>query len=235
MASEYGQFCPVAVACEVFARPWTPIILRELLSGAEQFNQIHHGLPLISRPLLSRRLRELESAGILRREPLPVGRGHSYRLTPAGRELGSVIDALGEWGQRWTSRVDPERLDPAFLIWNMHRRVASERLPDRRIVLRIRFTGVPARHRGPRQFWLILETAQVDVCARDPGFEVDLDVEADLATMARVWLGDLTFEQALRSRKLRLDGSRELTRAFPAWWRLSRFADVPRPGARAGA
>lgn len=74
MRSGFGQFCPVAVACEVFGERWTPIILRELLAGAEQFNTLHRGIPRISRPLLAKRLRELEKAGVVRKEPLPRGR-----------------------------------------------------------------------------------------------------------------------------------------------------------------
>ena len=85
-----------------------------------------------------------------------------------------------------------------------------------------------------RVFWLLLEREQVDLCLSDPGFDVDLHVAADLATMARVWLGDLPFESALRARKLELLGSRELMRAFPTWWLLSPYAGVPRPPASPG-
>lgn len=50
----YGQFCPVAVASEIFAERWTPLILRELFSGSRRFNEIRSGMPLISRTLLAR-------------------------------------------------------------------------------------------------------------------------------------------------------------------------------------
>ena len=229
MGSGYGQFCPVAMACEVFARRWTPIILRELLSGAELFNDIHRGAPLISRPLLARRLRELEAAGVITIEPLATGRGHRYRLTAAGEEFRPVVASLGAWGQRWTTRVERHNLDPGLLVWNMRRRVAPERLPARRVVVRLRFAGVAPGYRGPRTFWLMLERQQVDLCLSDPGFEVDLYVDADLATMASVWLGDLSIESALRAKKVELMGSRELVRAFPSWWLFSPYAAVPRP------
>lgn len=233
MKSGFGQFCPVAVACEVFAERWTPIILRELFAGAQQFNEIHRGIPLISRPLLARRLRDLEAAGVITREPRATGRGHRYGLTEAGREFNSVIEALGAWGQRWTVRVDRRNLDPGFLMWNMRRRIAVERLPPRRVVVRIKFSGVAAAYRGPRIFWLLLERSRVDLCVEDPGFEVDLYVEADLAAMARVWLGDVAFESILRSGEARLLGPRSLAKAFPSWLMLSRFAGVPRPQAAA--
>jgi hypothetical protein len=56
-------------------------------------------------------------------------------------------------------------------------------------------------------------------------------VDADLTAMAKVWLGDITFETALHSGKIRLTGSRDLARAFPSWLMLSHFAAVPRPQA----
>jgi DNA-binding HxlR family transcriptional regulator len=230
MRSGFGQFCPVAIACEVVAERWTPIILRELLAGADQFNALHRGIPRISRPLLAKRLRELEKAGVISAQPLPGARGHRYRLTDAGQELRSVVDALGAWGQRWTARVRRDTLDPRFLMWNMRRRIALDRLPARRVVVRFQFTAVPEAQRAHRLFWLVLQPAQADLCIDDPGHEVDLYVEAELAAMAAVWLGDITLAQALRERRVRLSGARELVRAFPTWLMLSRFAAVPRVG-----
>jgi DNA-binding HxlR family transcriptional regulator len=235
MKSGFGQFCPVAVASEVFAERWTPIILRELFAGAQQFNEIHRGMPHISRPLLARRLRDLEGAGVIAREPQSSGRGYRYRLTEAGREFQSVIDGLGAWGQRWTVRVDRKNLDPGFLMWNMRRRIALDRLPPHRVVLRFRFSGVAAGYRGPRIFWLLLEPTQADLCVSDPGLEVGLYVEADLAAMAKVWLGDAAIAQVLRTGEVRLLGSRDLARQFPEWLMLSRFAGVPRPERHAAA
>ncbi|HST07750.1 MAG TPA: helix-turn-helix domain-containing protein, partial [Gemmatimonadaceae bacterium] len=84
MKSGFGQFCPVAVASEVFAERWTPIILREMFAGSEQFSEIRRGVPLISSALLAQRLRSLEANGVIVREPVPGGRGRRYRLTPAG-------------------------------------------------------------------------------------------------------------------------------------------------------
>jgi DNA-binding HxlR family transcriptional regulator len=232
MSSGFGQICPIAVACEVFAERWTPIILREMFAGSQHFNEIHRGLPLISRALLAQRLRSLQAHGVIVREPAPGG-GHRYRLTDAGREFGSVIEGLGSWGQRWTVRVERDNLDPGFLMWNMRRRIALERLPLRRTVVRFKYGGVPVRYRGPRLFWLLLERTETDLCIEDPGFETDLFVDADLTAMAKVWLGDITFESAVRSHKVQLTGTRALAKAFPSWLMLSRFAAVPRPEVQA--
>src|SRR5262249_54875722 len=96
----YGQFCPVAVASEIFAERWTPLILRELFSGSHRFSEIRSGMPLISRTLLSQRLRQLEDAGVIESAPVTAGRGREYRLTAAGKEFREVVERLGEWGQR---------------------------------------------------------------------------------------------------------------------------------------
>ena len=231
----FGQFCPVAMACEVFAERWTPIILRELFAGSHRFNEIHRCIPLISRALLARRLRQLEAADVITSAPGSAGgrggRGREYHLTDAGKEFRAAIDALGAWGQRWTIRIQPQNLDAGLLMWNVRRRIAMDRLPPQRVVTYFNYTGFPATYRGLRKCWLILERSDVDVCLRDPGFEVGLYVDADIATMARVWLGDLAFAEAVRSKKIRLAGMPDLIRQFPSWLLLSHFARVPRPPA----
>jgi DNA-binding HxlR family transcriptional regulator len=229
--ARFGQFCPIAVACEVFAERWTPIILRELFAGSHRFNEIHRCIPLISRPLLARRLRELEAAGVIRSTPKQKGKPRRYHLSESGREFRAAVDALGTWGQRWTIRVNPGNLDSGLLMWNIRRRTALERLPPRRVVVQFEFRGVPAGRSMLKKCWLVLERSGSDVCLSDPGFEVDVCVDADLAAMAKVWLGDLPFAEAVRQKKIRLSGASALVRAFPDWLLLSQFARVPRPPA----
>ena len=73
MKGGYGEFCPIAKASEVFATRWTPLVLRELMLGAHSFNDIHRGVPLMSRTLLAERLRQLEENGIVvRRTALTI-------------------------------------------------------------------------------------------------------------------------------------------------------------------
>ena len=224
MGTVYGQFCPVAVASEIFAERWTPVILRELVLGSRRFNQIQRGVPRISRALLVKRLRDLEGHGVL------SSRGGEYRLTPAGEELGEVVVQLGKWGQRWTSPVQRDRLDARLLVWDMRRRIAVDRLPQRRVVVRFDFRGVPASHKWPRAYWLVMERPEVDLCIIEPGFEVDVFVDADLAALSRVWLGEVPIRQAIREGGVNLNGDRQMVREFPSWLLLSTLAAVPRPG-----
>ena len=226
----YGQFCPVAVASEIFAERWTPLILRELLAGSTRFNQIRQGMPLISRTLLARRLQELEDAGVVQSRPLPAGRGREYGLTPAGKALRDIVDGLGAWGQRHAAeQFSPDNLDVGLLMFNIRRRIDVSRLPKPRVVVRFELRGVPLRCRGMRTTWLVLQRAGVDICIKDPGYPVDLVLHADMATLARVWAGHLAFGQGVRAGGLRLEGSRELVHALPSWLLLSHYAGVLRP------
>jgi DNA-binding HxlR family transcriptional regulator len=224
MKTVYGQFCPVAVASEVFAERWTPVILRELVLGSRRFNEIQRGVPRISRALLVKRLRELAGNGVI------TCVGGDYRLTEAGQELGEIVVQLGKWGQRWTTPVQRDTLDARVLTWDMRRRIAVERLPERRVVVRFDFRGVPATHKAPRTYWLVIERPDVDLCIIEPGFEVDLFVNADLAAFSRVWLGEIPIRQAIRDGAVNLNGDRQFARDFPSWLLLSTLAAVPRPG-----
>jgi DNA-binding HxlR family transcriptional regulator len=218
----YGQYCPVARGAELFADRWTPLVVRELGVGARRFNEIARGLPGISRTLLARRLRRLELAGLVERTD------GEYRLTEGGRGLEEVVDALGRWGARYSfGEPRPDELDAALLLWWMHRRIDFACVPDRRVVARFRF-----RQGRRRILWLVLEDGECSVCLTDPGFDVDLEVDADLSAFYEVWLGRRSLRAAMADGKVRLDGPSQLVRGFPTWLRLSHFAaDV---GAAAG-
>src|SRR5450631_2957332 len=132
MSASYGQFCPVAKASEIFAACWTPLIVREMLAGACGFNDIHRGVPLISRAVLVTRLRELEENGVVERRPRAGAPGHAYYLTSAGEALRGIIAALGQWGMTYgRDRIERTDLDPALLIWGLRRRIDVTTLPDR--------------------------------------------------------------------------------------------------------
>ena len=219
----YGQYCPVARACEILADRWTPLIVRELLAGVDRFNDLDRGLPGISRALLVDRLRRLERAGVVERH-VGTGRVPSYRLTPAGRELQRVIDVLGGWGAQWAfGQPRPSELDPVVLLWWMRRRVHRHRLPARRVVIEFDFRGGRAG-----TYWLILDRNDVSICLQDPRLGIDLRVSADIAAFYRVWLGRLPLGETLARRSVRLEGAPGLVRAFPQWFAWSPMAGAVR-------
>jgi DNA-binding HxlR family transcriptional regulator len=220
----YGQFCPVAKAAEVLAERWTPLVLRELTCGSTRFNDLRRGVPLMSSSLLSQRLKFLEQEGVIERRRAGSGRGSEYRLTDAGRELEPLIRTMGEWGARWVrSRLGPEDLDVALLMWDMKRSVRPEHLPRRRIVVAFEFAGAP---RGQSNWWLVNEQTEVDLCLNDPGYEVDLYIATDVRTMTAVWMGDASLQSAIASGALEAHGPTDLRRRLGDWLGLSAFAPI---------
>jgi DNA-binding HxlR family transcriptional regulator len=221
---EYGQYCPVARAAEILGDRWTVLIIRELLADIAHFNELERGLPHMSRPLLAERLRRLERARVLERRLTPGSKRTEYRLTPAGRELQQLIDLLGEWGARWAfGDPRPSELDPLILLWWMRRRVCLDVIDRRRVVIQFEFSN------GPRQaYWLLIEPPDASVCLKHPRFDVDLVVRADIASFYQVWLGRRTLSDALRSGRVRLDGTPADMRAFPQWFALSPMVDTIR-------
>jgi DNA-binding HxlR family transcriptional regulator len=88
----YGQYCPLAKGAEVFAERWTPLILRELLRGSTTFNDLHRGVPRMSRSLLSNRLKKLEACGVVKRRRRTTST--HYDLTPAGHETAAKLTSV---------------------------------------------------------------------------------------------------------------------------------------------
>src|ERR671923_1517433 len=194
-----------------------------MLGGASGFNELQRGLPGISRSVLSDRLRALERAEIIGRRTGPKGRTLEYRLTPAGRDLEPVVQAIGEWGVTWAfTDPRPQELDSDLLIVWMARHVNREQLPAERTVIQFDFRD-PAK-----RYWMVLEPSDVSVCLQHPGFDVDLKVTVDTATLYRVYLGRAELGAALRAGKLTLSGPKALQRAFGHWFAWSAFAPASR-------
>jgi DNA-binding HxlR family transcriptional regulator len=208
----YGSFCPVSKAAEVVCQRWTPLILRELLVGSSRFNEIHRGVPTCSPSLLSKRLRELESAGVVEHDAKTA----TYVLTEAGRDLLPVILGLGEWGQRWArSEYHPEELDPEVLLWDVRRYLRPGGLGAGRVVVLFEF---PAMKPRKRYYWVVDDGREVDVCLVDPGMGVDVEVSADLRALTRVWMGDESFEGAERQGSINVRGPRRYSKQVPGWF-----------------
>lgn len=222
----YGQFCPVSVAAEVLAERWSLLVLRELLAGSTRFNDLHRGVPLMSASLLSQRLRDLELAGIVDREPLPTGKGYSYHLTESGEALGPIVNGIGLWGVKYMrTQYSPENLDPSLLMWDMRRWVRADLMPTGRVVIRFDIPDAPARK---QHYWLMKDEndTSVDLCLFDPGFPVGLVVTGRLEMITRVWMGDIEPEAAVRNHLIELDGTPELRMSFYDWIGLSPFVHL---------
>jgi DNA-binding HxlR family transcriptional regulator len=210
----YRPYCPIARASEILAERWNPLIVRNLMFGADTFSAIARGVPTMSRSMLLKRLDELEHAGVIKSGVKAEGRGHTYRLTEAGADLAGIIGGLATWGERWLE-VTTEHSDPGFALWawcqvQMDRSV----LPLGRVVVALIF---PDQRPSNRRYWLLIDGGDAELCYSDPGGEPDLVVEASSPAFVDWHRGARSWRDALRSGDIRLTGPAWLRRSFPTW------------------
>lgn len=226
---KYGQFCPIAKSAEILGDPWSILIIRELLLGSTRFSVLQRGLPRISPTVLNTRLKELEANGVIVRRRLNGQRGHEYRLTPAGRELSAVVEALAVWGMRWArDEMEEDDLDVTFLMFDVQRNLALEELPEGENVLCFQFPDLEEFGK----WWLICEGAEIDLCYQDPGKDVNAYITATSRDMIGIWMGDIGLTTALDDERIKLIGETAICKRFRKWFPLSSAAEVPRPTAK---
>ena len=229
----YGQYCPVARAAEILNERWTLLILRDLLGGARRFNDIRRGVPRMSPTLLSKRLKELQSLGLIERREGKQKGVVEYCPTRAALEVEPIIELYGAWGQRWVrNRLGDDELDVSLYMWYLRCGIDRRHFPEGRSVVRFEFTDKPRLKKDNwwlDQWWLIVTKDETDLCVQDPGHDVDLHLISDLRTMTRVSMGDIPMRQALQDRLIELHGSRPLADSIRVWLPRSSHAAVKRP------
>lgn len=117
-----GSLCPAAKSADIIGDKWILLLLRELLLGSTRFNDFQRALPRISPTVLSKRLKKLETDGLVIRKTNLGDKTKEYRLTRCGRELGPIIEQLAFWGLRWARRrICDEDLDVGTFMRYFHR------------------------------------------------------------------------------------------------------------------
>ncbi len=221
----YGQFCPVSMASEILCSRWTTLVVRELLCGSTRFNDLRRGLPKMSPALLSKRLKQLQQAGVVTVSRKGSG-SVEYGLSEAGEELQPLIMGLGQWAQRWMeSRLTLKNLDPSLLMWDMRRSLNVKALPERRCTIQFLYVELPP---SQKSWWLVVEGGVVDLCNFDPGHELDLLVKSSLRTMTAIWMGLTTIKKEADNGQMQVEGDLSLARSMQSWLGLSAFAQEPR-------
>jgi DNA-binding HxlR family transcriptional regulator len=222
---KYGQYCPVARALEIVGDRWSLLVIRDMLLGTKNFNDLECGLPGISRGLLSKRLKQLQSAGIIEKHFYPSNKKSTeYHLTESGLALEEILEALLVWGSKWAfGDPIPEELNSVLLMWWLQKSVKPHLLPRERVVVQFEFHGAEKAN-----YWLVMSKQDVTLCLTDPGFDLNLLVTADLAAFFKMWFGKLSFQEALHSDQVRVEGIPQLARAFPDWFAWSAAAPVVR-------
>lgn len=224
--TDYGQFCPVAKATELLGEKWMLLILRELLLGSHRYNEFQRALSRISPTLLTKRLKQLESAGIIIRKAQQGRKGHEYFLTPAGKQLAPIVEHLAIWGMRWArGQLSDDELDVEFLMWDIQRRLDMTKLPDGETVLCFIFEGLPQFN----SWWLVVCDGEVDLCTENPGKDVDLYIRTSLRNLVEIWNGDIEIKSALNKELIKTQGNKQLAKTMQEWLGICLYADV-RPG-----
>ncbi|MEH6469697.1 MAG: helix-turn-helix domain-containing protein [Halopseudomonas sp.] len=221
--ADYGQFCPVAKATELIGERWTLLILRELLLGSHRFNEFQRGLSRISPSLLTKRLKQLENAGIIVRKAQQGRKGYDYFLSAAGKELAPIIEHLAVWGMRWAQgQLSEDELDVEFLMWDLQRRLQTAALPGGETVICFIFNEL-AQYKS---WWLIVRGDDVDLCTENPGKDVDLYISSSVASLVRVWQGELELGAALQQGLVNTQGNARLAKSMPDWLGICLYADI---------
>jgi DNA-binding HxlR family transcriptional regulator len=222
MDSTYGQFCPIAMAADIVCSRWTVLVIRELLCGSTRFNDLRRGVPRMSPTLLSKRLKELEQAGVIRAIPTTQPGVSEYRLTPAGEDLREVVMGLGTWGQRWVeTELTLKNLDPVLLMWDMRRRINPQPLPPKRCTINFVYPDLPE---SKQNYWLVVDKGEVDVCWVDPGFDIDLYISSALRTMTAIWMGHRDLKTEIDAGRIEVTGDPAVASSIQKWLSLSPFA-----------
>lgn len=221
--AKYGQYCPVAQALDILGDRWTLLIIRDMLTGTKYFNDLHRGLPGLSRALLSKRLQHLQKTGIIEKQINEDTTQHTteYNLTEAGIDLQAIINSLLVWGTKWSfDEPTQEQLDPLLLMWWMRGRVHQEALPDERITIQFNFYNPKSD-----TYWLVLSKEDTVICVTDPGFDIQVVVTANLKSFFKVWLGRCSYHRAIEAEEIIIDAVPSWQNAFPTWFAWSPVAE----------
>ena len=224
MSIRYGQICPVPKSAELLGERWTLLIIRELVLRTTRFNDFQRALSQISPTLLTKRLNQLEEAGLVIRKTMPNQRRIEYYPTAASKELKPMILGLGEWGMRWArGQMSDDELDVEMLMYDLQRRIDAEQLPGGRTVIKFFFRALPKFG----HWWIVIETDGSRVlCVHNPRLPVDIELISDLRTMSHVWAGDMDIRMAKDSGRLELKGDPILMRTISSWLRPGTFAHI---------
>jgi DNA-binding HxlR family transcriptional regulator/putative sterol carrier protein len=201
----YQQYCGLARALDVAGDRWTLLIVRELVLGPRRFTDLIDGLPGISRPLLTERLRALERDGIVARNELPPPTARQlYVLTEEGRDLADAMVPLVAWGARRLG--DRKPTDSFHARWAA---LAMAVFADREAAKGVRDTYQFVV--GPTSFNFTVDDGSIQVHdgpAPDPAVTVTTDEE----TWADIASGRITASSAAATGALTIDGDPQSAR-----------------------
>jgi DNA-binding HxlR family transcriptional regulator len=201
MSDTYGQGCPIAVALDVIGDRWMMLLLRDLAHAPMRFSDLQVINPKISPNLLSKRLRQLQEAGLVTKRDLPPpGVASVYELGPQAKaEVLPVLNALGRFGA-WLFQAGPA--GPADALLEQMRRNGHWVLA--------KGIGFEASFRfklHPHEFGLTVGPTVFEP-TRQPPDRPTATIESDAVTLTRLFNAGLTLSQAEEQGRLRITGDR---------------------------
>jgi DNA-binding HxlR family transcriptional regulator/putative sterol carrier protein len=193
------QYCSVAHALDLVGERWALLIVRELILGPKRFRELHEGLPGVSTNVLSNRLKELETTGVIRRRLLPrPASGTVYELTEYGRELEDIVVALGRWGAKTIDARTPEQaFKPEWFVVALLGSFRAEAARGFRATYELRLDGAV--------FHLRIDGGRVEH-GRGRATDADLVIETDSDSLFAVLMGQVSAADAVAAGVVKIDG-----------------------------
>ncbi|MER7572313.1 winged helix-turn-helix transcriptional regulator [Streptomyces sp. NPDC052415] len=199
----YDQYCSAARALDAVGDRWTLLIVRELLAGPRRYTDLHADLPGVSTDVLASRLKDMERDGLTTRRRLPPpGAAYVYELTPRGRQLLPVLQALGAWGRAELGERRPT--DAVRAHWFA--------LP---LLSVLPGEGLVEVQLEEGQFHLNAGAEEGPVYGEGPApAEPDARLELDTGTCTAVARGELSVPDAVRDGRITVTGDGTLAKAL---------------------
>ena len=209
----YDQFCPLARALDLLGERWTLLIVRDLIGGPRRYTDLREELDGVPSDILTRRLRDLEAAGLVRRRALPPpSASNVYELTERGRELEPALLALARFGLGLLEGVpgpseppSPERLELLLRVLFDPAAAGSER---RTVALRL----------GERGIWVSFDGSGFESgdLRRQPPAAIEATVAGEAGALYDVLVGRRDAAEASASEAITVDGDGDAVAAMLA-------------------
>jgi DNA-binding HxlR family transcriptional regulator len=199
----YDDGCAAAHALDLVGERWALLVVRELLLGPKRFTDLRAGLPNASPDVLSRRLRELERVGVVRRRKLPPpAASRVYELTEWGMELEPVIIALGRWGARSPLRPRDAQIGVDSII------VSLQTMFDARAAEGFSASYELKLGEEQERFGAVVADGRLEVERGGSALEPEAIIETDPGTLAALVYEGRKLEEALRLGEIEIEGDK---------------------------
>ena len=194
----YGDGCAIAHGLDLIGERWALLVIRELLLGPKRYTDLKNGLPNASPNVVSERLRELEQAGVIRRDKLPPpASARVYELTDWGRQLEETVISLGRWAQRSPSLPREAPIGADSVVLALKARLEPHHAEELPASYELRL--------GEDRFHIAASGDAIEI-ARGSADQPDATIAADPGMFFAVLTGRRVLVDAQRAGDIRIDG-----------------------------